>query len=73
MKSKIIVMKTVDKMQEFCQHASHVDGDVNVKSGQYFVNGKSLFGVLSLATHLGVTVEYPNDATAFEKYLDEVF
>ena len=73
MKSKIIVMKTVDKMQEFCQHASHVDGDVNVKSVQYFVTGRGLLGVLILAPHLGVTVEYPNDATAFEKYLDEVF
>ena len=73
MKSKIIVIKEFSKIAEFVAQAGQVDGDVAVKSGRWVVDGKSLMGLYSLAVDRGVTVEYPDDANAFESYLDETF
>lgn len=73
MKQKVIVIKEFSKISEFVNQASMVDGDVAVKSGRWVVDGKSLMGVYSLSVDHGVTIEYPDDATAFEKYLNEAF
>lgn len=70
MKQKIVTIKEFNKIGEFVQQASLVTGDVAVKSGRWIVDGKSLMGVYSLAVDRGVTVEYPDDATVFEAYLD---
>lgn len=73
MKQKIIAIKEFSKIGDFVAHATLVDGDVAVKSGRWVVDGKSLMGLYSLSVDHGVTVEYPDDATEFENYLNEEF
>lgn len=44
-------------------------GDVLVQKGKFFVDGKSLLGVLSINPYTGCQVHYPEDAEKFDKYI----
>jgi hypothetical protein len=57
--------------QNFCNEAEKVNGDVTCSRGKYSVDGKSILGIMYLFD-LGaiVTVEYPDDAVEFDKFLD---
>lgn len=50
--------------------ASTVDGDVTLSKGRYTVDAKSLPGVFSLDLSNGATIEYPENATKFEEFLE---
>lgn len=73
MASKTIIINEFSKIAPLVAAAKAVDGDVIMKSGRWVVDCRSLLGVMSLALDLGVTVEYPDDAVIFQKYLDENF
>ena len=71
--TKFISLDKVNDIIEFVRHASMVDGDVLVRKGVYTADGKSIMGIISLYPSNGITVEYPEDATDFAKYLEETF
>jgi hypothetical protein len=71
MKSKFIKITNVADVPKFVAQAAAVDGDVICKKGRYIVDGGSILGVMSFDTSTGMTVEYPEAATAFEKYISQ--
>ena len=70
MKSLHIKINNISDVATFVQNASDVYGDVLIKKGKFVIDGKSLMGMFSLDLSTGVTVEYPEDATNFEDYIN---
>lgn len=56
MLESLILLNTVDKVKEFVQLVSHCPFDVDVISGRYIVDGKSIMGIFSLDLSQPVTV-----------------
>ena len=73
MVTKVICLDKMSDIMEFVKQAHKVDGDILVRKGIYVVDGKSIMGIVSLSPSDGVTVEYPEDAIDFTKYLNENF
>ena len=72
-KSKVIKLNLIEDLQEFIDQTGNVDGEVLVQTGYYIISGKSILGMISIATALtkGVTVIYPASAYEFEQYLEK--
>ncbi len=73
MVSKQIVISTIADMMDFARESSKVFGDVLIKKGIYTIDGKSIMGIVSIDPSTGITVEYPEDATEFEDFLNSRF
>lgn len=43
-----ITLRTVDKVKEFVDVASKIDGDLDLISGRSIIDGKSMMGIFSL-------------------------
>lgn len=71
MKKMYVAINTINKVTEFVQKASQVDGDVICSKGRYTVDGKSIMGIFSIDVSEGIVVEYPETATEFEKYISQ--
>lgn len=71
MKKMYVAINTINKVTEFVQKASQVDGDVICTKGRYATDGKSIMGVFSIDISEGIMVEYPETATDFEEYLSQ--
>ena len=71
MKKMYVSINTINKVTEFVQKASQVDGDIICTKGQYTVDGKSIMGVFSIDISESIMVEYPETATDFEEYLSQ--
>lgn len=71
MKKMYVAINDINKITEFVQKASQVDGDVICTKDRYTIDGKSIMGVFSINISEGVMVEYPETATDFEKYLSQ--
>ena len=71
MKKMYVAINTINKVTEFVQKASQVDGDVICTKGRYTIDGKSIMGVFSIDISKGITVEYPETATDFEEYISQ--
>ena len=71
MKTLFIKMSAIADVSKLCNMASAVDGDVTVRKGKYVIDGKSLMGLFSLDMSTGVTIEYPEDAIAFEEFVEQ--
>lgn len=63
MVTQIIHLNTVERVQEFTSAMGEFDFEVDLSSGRYTVNGKSIMGILSLDLHHGITAqaEVPED------------
>ena len=71
MKKMYVAINTINKVTEFVQKASQVDGDVICSKGRYTVDGKSIMGIFSIDISEGVMVEYPETAIEFEEYISQ--
>lgn len=62
-KSVQVVVNTIDKVKSFVNCNSKFDGDVDVISGRYVIDGKSIMGMFSLdlARELSVIIESESD------------
>lgn len=47
-RTRTILLDTVDKVKEFVQRTSKFMYDVQVVSGRYIVDGRSILGIMSL-------------------------
>ena len=71
MKKMYVAINTINKITEFVQKASQVDGDVICTKGRYTIDGKSIMGIFSIDISEGIMVEYPETATDFEEYISQ--
>ena len=62
-----IEISSVTELNKFCTEASKCHTPVEVKSGRYIVDGKSIMGVLSLDLTKEVTVEFDDTESNFAK------
>ena len=63
MKKMYVAINTINKVTEFVQKASQVDGDVICSKGRYTVDGKSIMGIFSIDVSEGIVVQYPETAS----------
>ena len=73
MKSIIILLNTTDSVKNFVGTISKYDYEMDLRSGRYVVDAKSLLGVISLNPAEGITVEFPEEATDFATYLNDKY
>ena len=69
MKSLYIKISGITDVASFVSIAAAVEGDVIASKGRFCVDCKSIMGMFSIDTSTGFTVEYPEDAVNFEKYI----
>ena len=66
---RVIKMSQIKDATDLVQRATMVDGDVIITKGKYSIDAKSMMGIFSLDLTAGVTIEYPDDATAFDDFI----
>lgn len=70
MKSLVIKLDTINDVKNFVNTVSKYDFDVDLVSGRYAVDAKSIMGIFSLDLAKPIKMEiYSDDCTSF---LDEV-
>lgn len=70
-KTKKIKLWGINEPAIFVEEANLVQGEVNLHRGVYCVDGKSLLGVMAIFEAFEpVTVEYPEEAKSFDKFLE---
>ena len=66
---KYIKINTMTDIKAYLAQAQKVKGDITIKKGKYVIDGKSIMGIFTLDTSTGFTVEYPDTATDFDKFI----
>lgn len=69
MKTEKLLLNNIDGVNRFVHKMAEKDFDVDLVSGKYLVNAKSMMGVLSLDLTQPVTV---NAYTDDDKFLEEI-
>ena len=65
MKSITILLNTTDAVKDFVQKTVKYDFDIDLKSGKYIVDAKSILGIFSLDLNKPVILEvYAKDCDA---------
>jgi phosphotransferase system HPr-like phosphotransfer protein len=70
MKDMYIKLNSITDVTDLVKMASKVEGDVTCNKGRYCVDVKSIMGMFSIDLSTGATIEYPDSAIEFEKYLN---
>ena len=63
-----INLSSIEDVKNFVTAASMVDCDIDVLSGRYLVDAKSIMGLFSLDLNKPVTVQVHGDAVAAESF-----
>lgn len=71
MKRVHIKISNIDDVDLFVQKARSVNGDILVSRGKFCVDGKSVLGMFSLNVNQGCMVDYPEEATEFEEFIQQ--
>jgi hypothetical protein len=70
-KRKYVKIKNLIQAIKFTSAAKNVKGTVTVQHGRYLINAASIVGITSTDMSERVIVEYPPQATDFEKFIEE--
>lgn len=70
MKSFNIMLKSVNEVKDFVNIVNKYDFDVDLTSGRYVVDAKSIMGIFSLDLSKPIKVEVQTDDC--EKFCDEI-
>ena len=70
MKSFDISLKSINDVKDFVNIVNKYDFDVDLSSGRYIVDAKSIMGIFSLDLSKPIKVEVQNDDS--EKFCDEI-
>ncbi|WP_024833585.1 HPr family phosphocarrier protein [Ruminiclostridium josui] len=70
MKSFDISLKSINDVKDFVNIVNKYDFDVDLSSGRYIVDAKSIMGIFSLDLSKPIKVEIQNDDC--EKFCDEI-
>ena len=68
---RYIKVNSITDIAMLVKNAIAMQGDVNITKGKYCVDAKSIMGVFSLDLATGATIEYPDDAKEFDKYISK--
>ena len=72
MKELHIQLKTIDDVKDFVNIVSKCSYDVDLSSGRYVVDAKSIMGIFSLDLSKPIKVEiYSNDCDDFVREIDK--
>jgi len=61
MKKYSIMLKTIDDIKLFASAAAAVDTELDLSSGRYVVDAKSIMGIFSLDLSQPITLSVPED------------
>ena len=67
-----IKFKTLDEIKKFVIESEKLDGDILVYSGHYYVDGKSLMGILSLSLTSVMNVKIIADCDKVAYFIEKV-
>ncbi len=70
MKSFDISLKSINDVKDFVNIVNKYDFDVDLSSGRYIVDAKSIMGIFSLDLSKPIKVEVQNEDS--EKFCDEI-
>lgn len=71
MREILINLNDIDKVKEFCNLTTYkIDGDIDLISGKYVVDGKSIMGIFSLDLSKPITMRVAEgiDISVLEKF-----
>lgn len=68
MKSIFIKLRTIDDVYSFVNCIVGFNGDVDLESGRYKVDGKSLLGIFSLDLRKPIKLTFHDDSKADELF-----
>lgn len=70
-----ILINTINKAKQFNQEVSQIMGDVDLVSGRYVIDAKSILGIFSLdlskPVELRMNSSYPEDDEKFKNIVDK--
>ena len=70
MKREQIMLKTINDVKAFVNSVAKYDFDVDLLSGRYAVDAKSIMGILSLELSKAITMEIHSDDC--QNFLNEI-
>lgn len=74
-KEKVILINTIDRVKRFTQKVSVLDAEVDIVSGRYIVDAKSIMGIFSLDILKPLTViihsEDEEEISKFNEIMEE--
>lgn len=74
-KEKVILINTIDRVKRFTQKVSVLDAEVDIVSGRYIVDAKSIMGIFSLDILKPLTViihsEDEEEINKFNEIMEE--
>lgn len=74
-KEKVILINTIDRVKRFTQKVSVMDAEVDIVSGRYIVDAKSIMGIFSLDILKPLTViihsEDEEEINKFNEIMEE--
>ncbi|AUS97642.1 serine kinase [Clostridium thermosuccinogenes] len=70
MKSFNILLKSINEVKDFVNAANRYDFDIDLTSGRYVVDAKSIMGIFSLDLSKPIKVEVHSDNC--EKFCEEI-
>ena len=74
MKVVNILLKSINDVKDFVNIVNNYDFDIDLSSGRYVVDAKSIMGIFSLDLSKPIKVElHSEDTTAIEKELSRFF
>ncbi|MCD8048752.1 MAG: HPr family phosphocarrier protein [Clostridia bacterium] len=74
MKSFKIILSSIIDVKNFVNLVNEFDFDIDLVSGRYVVDAKSIMGIFSLELSKPITARvYTEDTTAFEEKLKDFF
>lgn len=72
MKENKIILSSIDDVKEFVALANRCVFDIDLLSGRYAVDAKSIMGIFSLDLTKALTLVIHSDGAAAEEFLDDV-
>ena len=72
MKTAQIKLSTIRDVQDFVGIATRFDGDLDLSSGRYIVDAKSIIGIFSLDLSKPLTFVVHDDGAKADELLDDV-
>ncbi len=70
MKSFNVMLKSINDVKDFVNIVNKYDFDVDLSSGRYVVDAKSIMGIFSLDLSKPIKVEVHSDN--YDKFLEEI-
>lgn len=71
MKTVKISLNSIDKVKSFCEVAARIDCDLDLMSGRYIIDAKSIMGIFSLDLSKDIDLNIHTDEN-IDEILDKI-